>query len=113
MSSKIPEGYTEFLYWVKERTENFWSKNPKTSDSDFNQKVAGILGLGLKDSEGHHRISKGPFFHLMEGTEAGHAAMLALCLHIQTVLEEEGRDLNNLTKLELIEIIQQMNAEED
>jgi len=35
MKLKIPEDYTEFLYWIKERTEMFWSKNPETSEDDF------------------------------------------------------------------------------
>lgn len=35
MSLKIPQDYTEFLYWIKERTESFWSKNPETSEDDF------------------------------------------------------------------------------
>ena len=87
-------------------------KNRIYSDPEYSQKVAGILGLGLKDSAGHHRLSAGPFFHLMEGTEAGHEAMLALCLHIEQALKKEGRHLNDLTKQELIDIIQQMNAEE-
>lgn len=88
-------------------------KNRISSDPDFNQKVAGILGLGLQDEAGHHRVSKGPFFHLMQGTEAGHEAMLALCLYVEKALDQDGRSLNDLTKQELIEIIQQMNAEED
>ena len=66
-------------------------KNRKTSDPDFNKKVAGILGLGLQDSSGDHRVSSGAFFHLMEGTEAGHEAMLELCLHIERSLSEQGR----------------------
>jgi hypothetical protein len=31
----IPEDYTEFFHWVKERTETFWSKDPSQSTDDF------------------------------------------------------------------------------
>ena len=31
----IPENFTEFLYWVKEQTELFWSSNPTTSNNEF------------------------------------------------------------------------------
>lgn len=53
MRLKIPEDYTEFLYWVKERTENFWSKNPETSEDDFVCKkwAYGAKWIGLNDSQ--------------------------------------------------------------
>ncbi|MCH2195334.1 hypothetical protein [Kordia sp.] len=35
MKPEIPENYTEFLYWVKETTEAFWSENPETSEAEF------------------------------------------------------------------------------
>lgn len=53
MKLKIPEDYTEFLYWVKERTEAFWSKNPETSEDDFvcEKWAYGARWIGLSDSE--------------------------------------------------------------
>ena len=53
MSLNIPEDYTEFLHWVKERTEKFWSKNPETSEDDFvcEKWVYGAKWIGLSDSE--------------------------------------------------------------
>ena len=53
MSLKIPKDYTEFLYWVKERTETFWSINPETSENDFvcEKWVYGAKWIGLSDSE--------------------------------------------------------------
>jgi hypothetical protein len=49
----IPEDLTEFLYWVKERTETFWSKNEITSNGDFvcDDWIYGAKWQGLKDSE--------------------------------------------------------------
>lgn len=53
MKLKIPTDYTEFLYWVKERTEKFWSKNPETSEDDFvcEKWAYGAKWIGLSDSE--------------------------------------------------------------
>lgn len=30
----IPTNYTEFLYWLKDHTENYWSQDPKTSTNE-------------------------------------------------------------------------------
>lgn len=50
---KIPEDYTEFLHWVKERTEKFWSKNPETSEDDFvcENWAYGAKWIGLSDTQ--------------------------------------------------------------
>lgn len=53
MSLVIPEDYIEFLHWVKERTESFWSKDPATSTDDFvcAEWVYGAKWMGLTDTE--------------------------------------------------------------
>lgn len=53
MSLEIPEDYIEFLHWVKERTENFWSKNPETSEDDFvcEDWIYGAKWIGLSEEE--------------------------------------------------------------
>ncbi|MGO4773261.1 hypothetical protein ACEN2I_16480 [Flavobacterium sp. W22_SRS_FK3] len=50
---KIPENYIDFLYWVKERTESFWSKDPETSLEDFvcDDWMYGAKWIGLTDEE--------------------------------------------------------------
>lgn len=50
---KIPENYIDFLHWVKERTESFWSKDPKTSEEDFvcDDWIYGAKWIGLTDEE--------------------------------------------------------------
>ncbi len=50
---QIPEDLTEFLYWIKERTERFWSKNPETSTDDFvcEKWAYGAKWIGLEESE--------------------------------------------------------------
>lgn len=53
MSLEIPQDYIEFLYWVKERTEKFWSKNPEQSEDDFvcENWIYGAKWIGLTDEE--------------------------------------------------------------
>ena len=51
--SIIPEDYTDFLYWVKEQTEAYWSKNPETCNDYFvcEKWAYGARWMGLSDSE--------------------------------------------------------------
>uniref|UniRef100_UPI004049977F hypothetical protein n=1 Tax=Flavobacterium sp. TaxID=239 RepID=UPI004049977F len=51
--TKIPENFVEFLYWVKEITESFWSIDPKTSTNDFvcEDWIYGAKWIGLSESE--------------------------------------------------------------
>ncbi|MBD0403712.1 hypothetical protein [Flammeovirga sp. EKP202] len=53
MKLEIPEDYIAFLYWVKERTENFWSINPEHSEADFvcEKWIYGAKWIGLSDEE--------------------------------------------------------------
>ncbi len=50
----IPENLTEFLYWVKERTELYWAKNPTEityDDEEIENQLFGAKWIGLNDSE--------------------------------------------------------------
>lgn len=53
MSLKIPEDFTEFLYWIKERTETFWSIDPNESDADFvcDDWAYKAKWIGMKENE--------------------------------------------------------------
>jgi hypothetical protein len=53
MKLQIPEDYTEFLYWVKETTEAFWSENPETSEAEFvcEDWQYGAKWLGMTEAE--------------------------------------------------------------
>ena len=49
----IPTNYIEFLHWVKETTETFWSKAPETTEEDFvcEEWIYGAKWQGLSDEE--------------------------------------------------------------
>ncbi|MCW3465032.1 hypothetical protein [Chitinophaga nivalis] len=50
---RVPENYTEFLYWVKERTESFWRTDPADTTLDFKCEpwIHGAKWQGLTDTE--------------------------------------------------------------
>ena len=49
MKLNIPEDYTAFLYWIKERTEKYWRKKPASSDDELacEEWIYGAKWLGL------------------------------------------------------------------
>ncbi|MGI4871953.1 MAG: metallophosphoesterase [Janthinobacterium lividum] len=49
----IPENLTEFLYWFKEQTEEFWRQNPRTETyyDTHEEWPAGIRWTGLSEAE--------------------------------------------------------------
>jgi len=49
----IPANLSDFLFWVKEQTELFWSIDPKTSTNDFvcEEWAYGAKWIGLTDEQ--------------------------------------------------------------
>ncbi len=50
----IPEDYTEFFYWVKQRTETFWNKSKSLSNTDgyyCPDWVAGAKWIGMTNEQ--------------------------------------------------------------
>lgn len=45
----IPEDYTEFLYWLKEKTEAAWSEKPKEGEAP--RWISGARWIGMTDEE--------------------------------------------------------------
>src|SRR5258706_2210639 len=50
---KIPADFTDFLYWFKERTENYWGIDPQTSLEDIKceEWIYGAKWIGLTDDQ--------------------------------------------------------------
>lgn len=44
---EIPENFTDFLHWVKERTEEFWNKTQKQVRLIFAVKIGLMVPNGL------------------------------------------------------------------
>ncbi len=62
-----------------------------------------ILGVGL-DSDGHKRITTGPNFALVGGTEETHEAMTEKAIKINEKLHAKGKTLEAVSREEMDEI---------
>lgn len=62
-----------------------------------------LLGVGL-DSDGHRRITTGPNFALVGGTEETHQAMTEKAIKINEKLARRGKRLEDVTEQEFEEI---------
>ena len=67
------------------------------------RKVALLLGLGL-DSDGHKRLTTGPNFALIGGSQATHDEMTEKALKINEKLAERGKRLEDVSSAEFDEI---------
>jgi hypothetical protein len=67
------------------------------------RRKAVMLGLGL-DSDGHKRLTTGPNFVLMGGTEETHEVMTEKAIKINEKLTARGKQLDNVTHEEFDEI---------
>ena len=62
-----------------------------------------MLGLGL-DSDGHKRLTTGPNFALLGGTEETHELMTEKVIKINEKLAAKGKQLEDTSREELDEI---------
>ena len=62
-----------------------------------------MLGVGL-DSDGHKRLTTGPNFALVGGTEETHAAMTEKAVKINEKLKERGQQLETVSHEEFDDI---------
>jgi hypothetical protein len=62
-----------------------------------------ILGIGL-DSDGHKRVTTGPNFALVGGTEETHEAMTEKAIKINEKLVAKGKRLEQVTSEEFDDI---------
>ena len=64
-----------------------------------------MLGLGL-DSDGHKRLTTGPNFVLMGGSEETHEVMTEKAIKINEKLAAKGKQLETVTSEEFDDIAQ-------
>lgn len=67
------------------------------------KRKAHILGLGL-DSDGHKRITTGPNFSLVGGTQETHEQMTEKAIKINEKLKARGKQLDNVSREEFDDI---------
>ncbi|MBM3834243.1 MAG: hypothetical protein FJ403_13445 [Verrucomicrobia bacterium] len=78
---------------------------PKSSGSKKTRPKALILGVGL-DSDGHKRVTTGPNFALVGGTEETHEIMTEKAIKINEKLADKGKQLEEISASEFDDIAQ-------
>ena len=76
---------------------------PASSSKKKKQAKALLLGVGL-DSDGHKRITTGPDFALVGGSEETHDVMTEKAVKIQEKLKQRGKVLDEVTREEFDDI---------
>ncbi len=66
-----------------------------------------LLGVGL-DSDGHKRLTTGPNFALVGGTEETHAVMTEKAVKINEKLKAHGKQLENVSHEEFDDIAREV-----
>ena len=74
------------------------------------KKAAIIVGLGL-DSDGHTRVTTGPNFALLGGSQDTHEAMTEKALKINEKLAAKGKRLEEIGREEFDEIAQSVGLQ--
>jgi hypothetical protein len=67
------------------------------------RRKAVMLGFGL-DSDGHKRVTSGPNFALMGGSQETHEVMTEKVIKINEKLAAKGKQLENVTREEFDDI---------
>ena len=73
-------------------------------------KKAIVLGIGL-DSDGHKRLTTGPNFALVGGTQETHDAMTEKAIKINEKLAAKGKQLEDVTRDEFDDIAQSVGLQ--
>ena len=74
------------------------------------KKTALVLGIGL-DSDGHKRLTTGPNFALVGGTQETHDAMTEKAIKINEKLAAKGKKLEDVSRDEFDDIAQSVGLE--
>ena len=73
-------------------------------------KKAIVLGIGL-DSDGHKRLTTGPNFALIGGTQETHDAMTEKAIKINEKLAAKGKQLEDVSRDEFDDIAQSVGLQ--
>jgi len=68
-------------------------------------KIAGLLGVGLDNQDGHKRMTTGEKFAIVGGSEETHGRMTETVVKTFEHLKKRGKDIAEVAPKELAEII--------
>ncbi len=70
-------------------------------------KVAGVIGVGLDDADGHKRLTRGKDFMLAGGSEETHARMQETMIKVTEKLDTRGKRIRDAEPKELRDLIEE------
>jgi len=68
--------------------------------------VAGLLGLGLDNDDGHKRITKAEDILLVGGSQETHERMQDVAIRVAESLKDKGKRLQDASVEEVFDILQ-------
>lgn len=71
-------------------------------------RVAGLIGVGFDEKDGHIRITQANDYQILMGSGETHAALQKLCSRIEISLKESGRSLSDCTPEEFMKLMEEI-----
>ncbi|HMP90199.1 MAG TPA: hypothetical protein PJ991_08350 [Kiritimatiellia bacterium] len=65
--------------------------------SEQRERIAKIIGIGGASNDGHVRITRGDRYHLVQGSEQSHDAMIIWCEEINRRLSSMNKSIDDLS----------------
>ena len=84
---------------------NYGERKPVDSSERANIRRALLLGLGMDGKDGHVRITTGPNFQLVGGSQGTHEVMQETAIKLNEELHRRGKRLEDISPKEFIEIM--------
>ncbi|MBU1694484.1 MAG: hypothetical protein KKC51_11040 [Verrucomicrobia bacterium] len=69
------------------------------------QEKAHMLGVGLDHQDEHVRITQGPNFTVLLGSEETHENLSGTCMRINEKLRRRGKRLENVSREEFLDLV--------
>ncbi|MGD0092798.1 MAG: hypothetical protein ABSE73_23040 [Planctomycetota bacterium] len=87
---------------------NYGESKPVDRSERARIRKALLLGLGMDNKDGHVRITTGPNFHLLGGSQNTHEVMQETAIKLNEELHRRGKRLEDLSPKEFIEIMREL-----
>jgi len=82
-------------------------KPVKETDKSQQARVAGFLGLGLDNEDGHKRITRTDHFLLLGGSFETHERMQDTAIHFNESLQKRGKTLQETEPEEALDLLRE------
>lgn len=80
----------------------------RANDDEMRQRM--LLGVGLDNTDGHKRYTKGEDFVLMGGSEETHEKMTETAIKVGEKLARRGKNIRTASEEELRDIFGELNS---